>query len=116
VGNVTEVKVIINEVTELEALLKTNGKLVILVYATWCPFCMRFLPVFKKYAKDDGQFILAEDNNEIVAEKYDVDIVPTVLVFENGQIIKRLDGGAGIGLTESELSEFLQDCEIKSYS
>lgn len=103
----TELKVV-KGIAELETILKTGGKLITLVYATWCPFCMRFLPVFRKYANDE-RFILVEDNNEEIADRYDVDIIPTVLIFENGQVIKRLDGVAGLGLVESEFAEFIKE-------
>jgi thioredoxin 1 len=93
---------------ELSEVLKNPGQHIALVYATWCPFCMRFLPVFQKYAKDDGRLLLVEDNEEEVADRYGVDIVPTVLVFENGAVTKRLDGIPGLGLSEAELIQFLK--------
>jgi hypothetical protein len=36
-----------------------------------------------------------------------VDVVPTVLVFEKGKVKKRLDGAAGIGLSEKQLLDFV---------
>jgi thioredoxin 1 len=109
VGVLAEMQ-IIKESAEFEAVLKTKDKLIALVYATWCPFCMRFLPVFRKYAGDD-RFILMEDNDEKVAEKYDVDIIPTVLIFENGKVVQRLDGVPGRGLTEPEWLSFLKNAK-----
>lgn len=102
----------IRGVTELKEVLKTKDQLIALVYATWCPFCMRFLPVFEKTAKDDPRFLIVEDNEEEVADIYDIEIIPTVLVFRDGEVVRRLDGIAGLGLSESAWIEFLNNCKI----
>ena len=41
-----------------------------------------------------------------MADKYSVEVIPTVLFFENGAVVKRLDGILGVGLSEKQLSEF----------
>jgi hypothetical protein len=37
-----------------------------------------------------------------------VDVVPTVLLFEKGKVIKRLDGTPGAGLNEKQLKKLGQ--------
>lgn len=98
----------VTTVAELDAILQQRPLVTVLVYASWCPFCMRFLPVFIKHALGRNEFILAEDNPEAIAEEYEVDIIPTVLRFENGRIVARLDGTPGVGLTESQLVDFIR--------
>lgn len=109
-GILAEIQVI-KGAAELSEVLNNPGQFIALIYATWCPFCMRFLPVFRKYAKDDSRLILVEDNEEEVADIYQVDIVPTVLVFENGEVVERLDGMPGLGLSEAELIQLLKSLE-----
>ncbi len=98
----------VTTVAELDAVLQRQPSVTVLVYATWCPYCMRFLPVFTKHAQGREEFVLAEDNSEAIAEEYEVEIIPTVLRFEKGRIVARLDGTPGIGLNETQLLEFLR--------
>jgi len=42
-----------------------------------------------------------------LCEKYSVDVVPTVLVFEKGAVTERLDGKQGAGLSEKQLMKLL---------
>jgi thiol-disulfide isomerase/thioredoxin len=47
------------------------------------------------------------DDREDLCEKYSIAVFPTVLVFENGEVAKRLDGVPGEGLSEEQLKGFL---------
>ena len=38
----------IDSVEELNALLEKNEKVLVLFYATWCPYCINFVPMFDK--------------------------------------------------------------------
>lgn len=106
---------IINNEHDLDEILKTEQSVIILLYAIWCPFCIRFLSVFKKYAEGKAEsFILVQDDQEILADKYSVEVVPTVLFFEDGVIAKRLDGILGVGLTERQLSDFIKSCRFRT--
>ena len=40
-------------------------------------------------------------------EAYKIDIVPTVIFFESGKALRRLDGRAGVGLTGKDLAAAL---------
>jgi thiol-disulfide isomerase/thioredoxin len=93
--------------TDLQNALKVNEQVIALIYASWCPFCIRFLPVFQRWAKEgQGLFLAVKDDREIIAEKYSIDVFPTVLSFKNAALSNRLDGIPGIGLNEQQLSTF----------
>jgi thioredoxin 1 len=91
----------------LEDILKSKDRVIVLFYASWCPFSQRFLPVFEKYAEDKPQTCLRVkiDDKASLCEKYSVEVVPTVLLFEKGTVTKRLDGVPGAGLKEKQLTE-----------
>jgi hypothetical protein len=40
-----------------------------------------------------------------------VEVVPTVIFFENGRIKTRCDGEAGIGLSEKRLIDIINSCQ-----
>jgi thioredoxin 1 len=91
----------------LEDTLKSKDRVIILFYASWCPFSQRFLPVFEKFSQDKTGTCLrvVTDDKASLCEKYFVDVVPTVLVFEKGKVVKRLDGTLGVGLKEKQLAD-----------
>ncbi len=92
------------------ALLQAEERVVALVYASWCPFCRRFLPFFEQNVQASAHFGAVLDNQETVADTYDIEVIPTALYFEKGQLVKRLDGIPGVGLSENHYLKFLQDC------
>jgi len=99
---------------ELDKALKECDKVIVLFYASWCPFSQRFLPIFEKYAaKKKSAYLRVEINDdESLADKYDVNVYPTVLFFEGGKVSKRLDGMAGVGLSEDHLTDFIVTCRV----
>lgn len=91
----------------VDEMLKSKDKAVVLFYASWCPFSQMFLPIFEKYSKDKTQTCLRIkiDDKASLCEKYSIDVVPTILIFEKGTVKKRLDGKPGEGLKEKQLRD-----------
>ena len=94
---------------ELEDAVKDNNRVFVLFYASWCPFSQRFLPIYEKHAQKTPRPCLRIkiDDKAKLCEKYSVDVVPTVLVFEKGAVTERLDGEQGAGLSEQQLMKLL---------
>lgn len=103
---------IINEVS-FDEVLKAGDRFIALIYASWCPFFVRFLPVFVRITQElTNRCFMVRDDQEMIADKYKVNVIPTVLFFENGVVSKRLDGILGVGLHEKQLVEFIRDCKL----
>jgi len=95
---------------ELENIVKKKPKVLVLFYASWCPFSQRFLPIFQRVAESNHDCLrVVTDDKASLCEKYSVDIVPTVLLFERGSVTKRLDGEPGAGLNETKLKKLLAE-------
>ena len=96
----------------LDDVLKSKDKVFVLFYASWCPFSQEFLPMFEKFAKGTTQSCVRvmTDDKPNLCRKYSVDVVPTVLFFKNGKVVKRLDGVASVGLDEKKLMNFISKC------
>jgi len=103
---------LVDQQADLEKILAAREWVIALWYASWCPFCKKFLPIFEKYAEEAARhdFLLVRDDQESLGEKYAIAIFPSVLFFENGTLSKRLDGVPRIGLTERQLVEFIAAC------
>ncbi len=69
-------------------------KAVVDFYATWCGPCKMFAPIFEEVANEmDMNFIKIDtDNNSDLAREYGVMSIPTIILFENGNEIKRHTG------------------------
>lgn len=103
--------VLVDNEQDLDKILKTKERVIALVYASWCPFCKRFLPTFLQHAeKEQRDFLRVQDDREIIASAYSINVFPTVLFFENGSVTKRLDGLPGVGLNEKQLADFINLC------
>lgn len=83
----------------------------VLFYSTWCPFSQRFLPIFEEYARSNPQEclkVIVDDEPE-ACEEYAIEYYPTVILFEKGEVKKRLDAQPGIGLNEKQLKELTEN-------
>lgn len=91
-----------------QEILRQKPTLIVLIYASWCPFCTKFLPVFKQYAASNPQlYLMLQDDDEKMAIQYAVNIYPSILFFNNGAIAKRLDGIPGKGLQAEQFAQFI---------
>jgi thioredoxin 1 len=103
---------IIENESDLDKILSECPNMFVLFYASWCPYSQEFLPIFEKYAKSDAQKFcqVVTDQTPECEEKYSIEVVPTVIYFENGQAVKRLDGARGSGLDEHQLTNLIRSC------
>jgi thioredoxin 1 len=103
----------VNNKSDLENHLKKGKRVLALFYASWCPFCRRFLPSFdKNFSKYGFNLVLrvkVDDDDNPLWDEYSIGAVPTVILFEEGQVCKRLDGRYGYGLSEKQLEEWLKE-------
>jgi thioredoxin-like negative regulator of GroEL len=99
----------IHHEAQLNEVLTAHERVAVLFSATWCPFCIAFFPVFDRHCGVNEQVFpcVLIDDREILMDHYDVAVVPSVLYFVKGKLIKRLDGRLGVGLTESQLQNFM---------
>ncbi len=107
--------VLIGSEAELEAAVASRDKLMVLFYATWCPFSRAFLATFREHAAAGDPCyarIVVDDGDRLVA-KYGIEIFPTVLFFERGELARRLDGVYHRGLTRGQLEGFARQCAVK---
>jgi thioredoxin-like negative regulator of GroEL len=105
--------ILINTEQELENILKTKDSIFILFYAPWCPFSQRFLSTFEKCSRNTTRqcYRMMIDELPDLCEKYQVEVFPTVIFFEKGNVSKRLDGIHGVGLSEQQFRDLMRVCE-----
>lgn len=100
---------------DLDAAIGSREKLMVLFYAAWCPFSRAFLTTYLSHAAagDPCYARLIVDDGDPLVEKYKIDVFPTVLFFEKGRLVHRLDGAYHRGLSEGQLKEFARRCAVR---
>jgi thioredoxin-like negative regulator of GroEL len=100
---------------EFDAAVASRDKLMVLLYATWCPFSRAFLSDFLAHAAagDPCYARIVVDDGDPLVERYGINVFPTVLFFEKGQLVRRLDGVFHRGLSRGRLQDFARRCDVR---
>jgi thioredoxin 1 len=98
----------------LEEAVRTRDRIMVLFYASWCPFSQAFLATYREHAAagDPCYARIIVDNGDPLVEKYGIEVFPTVLFFEGGKLLRRLDGIYHRGLTKGQLQDFARQCAV----
>ncbi len=73
--------------------------------ADWCPYCRQFAPDFARLAGPGRELAVADlsDDDGPLWERFEVEIVPSVIVFRDGEAVLRIDGRPMEGLRSEDL-------------
>nr|WP_204456367.1 thioredoxin [Actinokineospora baliensis] len=82
------------DATFAEAVLTTEGPVLVDFWAQWCPPCHMIAPVLDQIAQERPITIVKvnTDENPGVARDYQVMSLPTLILFHNGQPIATFVG------------------------
>ena len=68
-------------------------------WATWCAPCKAIAPTLGSVADDfGGKFLVAKvdiDSNRVVAQRFNVRSIPTLVMLKNGEMVDRVTGAVG---------------------
>ena len=88
----------ITDATFDEVVLKSDKPVVVDFWAAWCGPCRMVGPVIDEiHGEYEGKAVVGKvdvDANQEFAAKYGVRNIPTVLIFQNGEVVGRQVGVA----------------------
>ena len=77
-------------------ILDSNEKVLVDFYADWCGPCKMMAPVVEGLAEElNGVAKVGKvnvDNNQDLAMQFNVMSIPTLIIFKNGEVVKRFVG------------------------
>ena len=80
-------------------------------WAEWCGPCKMIAPVLEEIASEQGEKVqiakLNVDENPDAARRYEVLSIPTLILFKNGEVERRLVGAKGKGQLLQELADVI---------
>jgi thioredoxin 1 len=103
----------ITEVTDANfqaEVLESDKPVLVDFWAAWCGPCRVVAPVLEEIAseRDDLRIVkLDVDANQQTAANYEVLSIPTMILFKNGQVAKKIIGAYPKKRLESELESEL---------
>jgi thioredoxin 1 len=91
-----------------DEVIKSNGLILIDFWAEWCGPCKRVSPILDEISKEHGILVgkLNIDENPVKPVEYSVSSIPTMVLFEDGVVIKTIIGAKPKHKMLEELSEW----------
>ncbi|MBP3502496.1 MAG: thioredoxin [Clostridia bacterium] len=85
----------IDETNFKTEVLESKNAVLVDFFATWCGPCSMLSPVLEKISNTRADFNIVKvdiDKLRDLAIDYDIEVVPTLLIFKNGNIVHRIEG------------------------
>lgn len=103
--------VVVNEANFGKEVLTNNKTVLVDFWAEWCGPCRMVAPILDEIAAEHGEKLMIAklnvDENPALAANYGVTSIPTLNVYQNGQVVKQIIGAKPKAALLADLAEYI---------
>jgi len=102
---------ILDESNFHKTILNSKGIALVDFWATWCGACQKQLPVVDELSDEMSDKILIAkvnvENSQNLAQVFNITSIPTLIIFKDGKIAKKLIGFHSVDQLKSFINKYL---------
>lgn len=93
-------------------VIDSKGLILVDFFATWCGPCQMLGPVLERIGNSRAEFDIAKvdiDQAQNLALKYEVEVVPTMVIFKDGKVVDKIEGFMSESEIVEEMSKYMEE-------
>lgn len=100
-----------NGKASVDNIINSKHPTIVLFAAHWCGYCAQFMQLIQNINSTydrEINLIDTDDPDESLWDTFRIKLVPTLIVFKNGEELSRRGARSGVGLTKADLDAAIE--------